>query len=382
MSQPRKQIVLLGIGHTNAHVLKQWVEDPIPGCDLIGISPFPTSTYSGMLPGTLGLQFRDDQWRIDLNSLCQRANAKLMLAQTNGLDLSSGQIHFADHESIQFDVLSIGVGSMPIRWQQHRDSPLLVPIKPMQTFLSRLSTRLADMDHPHVAIVGGGVAGIEIAFCLQEQFQKELTNDQPAITIFTSGQRVADGMTDRSVRRIEKLLTARDIHVRAGQRVVEVDEEKLSTEDGQSHQVGCVIWATGAAPPPVLETLGLQTDASGFVATTDTLQSLSDSRIFAVGDSGTVLASPSPKAGVYAVRQSPILWHNLRAFVQGGNLRTFRPQSDFLKILNTGDGKALLQYKWLTVHARWCWNLKTRIDQGFIDQFTETDQNSGTDHNR
>jgi len=40
-----------------------------------------------------------------------------------------------------------------------------------------------------------------------------------------------------------------------------------------------------------------------------------------------------------------------------------------LKLLNTGDGKALLQYKWLTFYGRWCWWLKTYIDKRFVKRF-------------
>ncbi len=370
----RRSIVLLGIGHTNAHVVKKWVTEPIADCDLVCISKFPTATYSGMLPGTLGKQFDDAEMRIDLQALCDRASAKLLIADTSGLDLARGQLLFTDHQPISFDALSIGVGSMPSGWQQHCQSPLMVPIKPMQTFLQRLDNRLSAAESQRagnlrVVIVGGGVAGIEIAFCLQELFRKRSSPRSVEISIFTSSSRVADGMTDRSVRRIEKLLGQRQIRIFPNHRVTHVQEDAVRTDDQQSHPTDCVIWATGAAAPPVLGKLGLPTDGSGFIATSNTLQSLGDPRVFAVGDSGTIMSSPSPKAGVYAVRHCPILWHNLRAFLNNRPLITYHPQHDFLKLLNTGDGKALLQYKRLTLHARWCWNLKTWIDRQFIREF-------------
>ncbi|MCA9136621.1 MAG: FAD-dependent oxidoreductase [Planctomycetales bacterium] len=366
--------MLLGIGHTNAHVVKEWQTDPIPGCKLICISKFPTATYSGMLPGTLGRQFRDDEMRIDLKGLVDRAGAELVIAETSGLDLEGGELHFSDRPPLRFDALSIGVGSMPAGWQQHSGSPLMVPIKPMQTFLHRLDEHLRSATTEpasplRVAIVGGGVSSVEIALCLQQRIKKGQDPFSPlTVQIFTSG-RIAEGMRAASVRRIEKLLASRQIDVYSGQRVVGVGDRELETEDGNRHGADCVIWATGAVAPPVLRTLGLQTDGRGFIATGKTLQSLTDDRIFAVGDSGTVMESPSPKAGVYAVRQCPILWHNLRAFFNHSPMRSFEPQSDFLKLLNTGDGKALIEYGWLTAHARWCWRLKTWIDKRFVGEF-------------
>ncbi len=375
---PLKNIVLLGIGHTNAHLVKQWISEPIVGCRLICISKFPTATYSGMLPGTLGLQFSEQEMRIDLAALAHHAGAELVIAETQGIDLDAGQLHFLDHDPISFDVLSIGVGSMPVGWEQHSHSKLLIPIKPMQTFLQRLESHLSDQAmNPstddsaplRVAVVGGGVASVEIAFCLQQRWQQRADGREIEIEIFTSSPHVADGMPMRSVRHIETLLRRRGITVHHGHRVDALTDTTLRTDDGQSYRSNGVIWATGAAAPPVLARLGLQTDERGFIATSKTLQSLSDERIFAVGDSGTVIESPSPKAGVYAVRQCPILWHNVNAVLNQGMMQRFEPQRDFLKLLNTGDGKAMLQYGWFTAHARWCWRLKTWIDKRFISEY-------------
>lgn len=370
----KKNIVLLGIGHTNAHIIHQWERHAIEDCTLTCISKFPTATYSGMLPGTLGMQFSDDEMRIDLDSLCKRAGAKLILAETSGLDLQTGTLHFADHDSISFDALSIGVGSMPAGWETHAGAASLVPIKPMQTFLERLEQRMEtvrdDSGRPlKVAIVGGGVASVEIALCLLQRCEKRNLSCEFSIEIFTSSDTVAEGMKPRSVRKIERILLSRSIHMTPGYRVTQVGDDFIETEDGSRYETDVVIWATGAAAPSVLGKLNLQTDDRGFIATSKTLQSLTDPRVFAVGDSGTVMDSPSPKAGVYAVRQCPILWHNLRSFLSDGSMETFEPQSDFLKLLNTGDGKALLQYGPFSIHARWCWHLKTWIDKRFISEF-------------
>lgn len=370
----RKNLVLLGIGHTNSHIVKQWETNPIKDCQLVCISTFPTVTYSGMLPGTLGQQFQDDEMRIDLSDLCLRSGARLILANANGLDLQAGLLHFDNHDSIPFDALSIGVGSMPAGWDSHKNAESLVPIKPMQTFLQRLGQRMESIrgktEGPlKVAIVGGGVASVEIALCLHQQCKKRNIGGDLSIGIFTSDRNVAAGMSSKSISAIERILESRSIPITTRHRVTEVGDDYITTDDGSRHEAKIVIWATGAEAPPVLDKIGLQTDDRGFIATTRTLQSLSDSRVFAVGDSGTILQSPSPKAGVYAVRQSPILWHNLQAFFHGGSMKTFEPQKDFLKLLNTGDGKASLQYGFLTAHARWCWYLKTWIDKRFITQF-------------
>jgi len=366
-----KKLVLLGVGHTNAHVVHEWQTRPIKGYRLVCISRFPGATYSGMLPGTLGKQFAPSEMRIELEQLLHRAGGQLILGDVNGLNRQDRCLTFTDREPLAFDILSIGVGSMPVDWDKHA-SPSLVPIKPMQTFLERLDQRLATIDDSpqkpcRIAIVGGGVAGIEIALCLRQRLQS--TARSFAIELITRGAQIADGMRTRSVQRLNKILENANIAVQLASTVSRVDPDQIILKDGRSRPADVVIWATGAGAPPVLHKLGLDSDPRGFVATKPTLQAVSDDRIFAVGDSGTVIQAPHPKAGVYAVRQCPILWHNLNALATGGELLDFQPQADFLKLLNTGDGKALLEYKALTIHARWCLALKTWIDKRFISTY-------------
>ena len=69
------------------------------------------------------------------------------------------------------------------------------------------------------------------------------------------------------------------------------------------------------------------------------------------------------------MRQGPVLDHNLRAAARGEPLRTFRPQTRFLSLLNTGDGRAILSYGRFAARGRWAWRLKDWIDRRFVAQF-------------
>ena len=48
-----RELVLWGIGHTNADVVRRSQTAPIAGARLTCVSNGPISTYSGMLPGVL-----------------------------------------------------------------------------------------------------------------------------------------------------------------------------------------------------------------------------------------------------------------------------------------------------------------------------------------
>jgi selenide,water dikinase len=334
-----------------------------------------------MLPGTLANQFSREQMQINLPPLMQRAGAELVLDEVTGLDPLGQTLQFANREPLKFDVLSVGVGSMPAAWNQFQ-SRAMVPIKPMQTFIDRLDGRVDAMVNrhkvPRITVVGGGVAGLEIAFCLQTRVRARYPGSAVNLQVVTGGNQIADGMAARSVRRLRRILSQRSIEVVNGFRVVDGTDDSIVNAGGSHLKTDCVIWATGAAAPPVLGKLNLPTDDRGFLATDRSLQTTAGYPIFAVGDSGTVIRDPAPKAGVYAVRQTPILWHNLKAVIEGQPLRDYQPQKGFLKLVNTGDGKALLEYGRFTFHRRWCWRLKSWIDTRFISEYQQ--QETGLAH--
>ena len=95
-----------------------------------------------------------------------------------------------------------------------------------------------------------------------------------------------------------------------------------------------------------------------------------DPRVFAAGDCATLANHPdTPKAGVYAVREAPILWRSLLAAVAGAPPPRYTPQTGFLSLLNTADGRALLRWRGVLAHSRWAWRLKDRIDRRFVERY-------------
>ncbi|MDE0028824.1 MAG: FAD-dependent oxidoreductase [Deltaproteobacteria bacterium] len=373
-SSKEPRIVLLGIGHTNAHVLDLWRREPIAGARLVCVSSFAASTYSGMLPGTLSGQYPPGRLEIDLRSLAQAARAELVVEPALGVDVEARTVLFEKHEPVPYDILSVGAGSVPNRAGIDADPGTWVPIKPMQTFLMRLYERLQEIAPQNggelrVLVIGGGVGGIEISLCLPSYLHRVLGEVRHAITIVDAGERIGGGLSPRALPRAEALLEARGVEVITGARVTRVDAHETVCADGRRIPADLVILAAGAAPPPVLENTALPKDARGFLLTRETLQSTGSESVFAVGDSGTMANAAVPKAGVYAVRQGPVLWRNIGALARGEPLSPYEPQHDFLRLLNTGDGKALMDYKGWSAHARWCWRFKDYLDSRFMARF-------------
>ncbi len=223
-SLSQHDVVLLGVGHTNAHVLKMWRMEPIEGARLTCVSNFPVVTYSGMLPGVLAGQYPQERMEIDLVRLCAAAGARLIVGKVTGLDRENRSLLFEDRPPLPFDVLSVGIGSVPSREGLKEADDTLLPIKPKQTFIGRLEERLRETEaRPlNLVIIGGGVGGTEIAFCLPAAVKRVLGDADYKITLIDSGDQVAGGTSSLTAESVAKLLAHRHVHIVLGKRVTHI----------------------------------------------------------------------------------------------------------------------------------------------------------------
>ena len=373
---PQYELVLLGAGHTNAHIIRMWRMNALPGARLTCVANFPAATYSGMLPGTLAGQYEPGDMEIDLLRLCASCGVRLIVDAAVAVDAARQNVQFDHRPPLPFDVLSIGIGSRPMTAED--PAGLSIAIKPMQTFLERLDQRLHELaavidGRPwRIAIIGGGAAGFEIACCLRSRIERRFVGAAAEISILDGGDTILDGFHPRARSLAEAALADRNIAVRLDVRVTSVTPQRtLAVDSGEELPFDLAIWATSARPPALLDRVDLPKDDKGFLLTRNTLQSTGSDAIFVVGDSGTCDEHRRPKSGVFAVRQAPVLWENLRRIVTGQSLREWQPQKEFLRLLNTGDGQAILSYHNAAFRGAWCWRLKDWIDRRFMAKYQD-----------
>lgn len=189
-----------------------------------------------------------------------------------------------------------------------------------------------------VVIVGGGAGGVEVALCVPRYLDAVLDAACGIDLSLVNEGPLLPGSGGGLVKRARRALDRARVAV-IDERVSAVTSNGLVLASGRDVAADLVLWATGAAPAPILDTIALPKDARGFLETTASLQSPADPAVFAAGDAGTPRHAPVPKAGVHAVRQGPVLLENLRRVVDGAEPRPYTPQRTFMKLLNTGDGR-------------------------------------------
>ena len=369
----RRRLLLAGAGHAHLEILRRLILEPLPEVELTVISPGPLHHYSGMVPGYLQGIYREEEIAVRVPDLVARAKGRFVAGRAAGVDPGARTVRLEEGGEIPYDLVSFAVGSNTAGIDDPDVAGEAQRIKPLERVVAleerlRALTREAGGQPVAVSVVGGGAAGVEVALAVAALLEK--AGSAHRITILDAGEEILAGYRGRFRRRARRILARRRIDVRTGERVAAVHAGEVATASGARVPSRLTIWLTGAVAWPLFRGSGLPLDERGFLLIDDALRSLGDPRIFAVGDCGTLASHPeTPKAGVYAVREGPVLWASLKAAVRGGEPARYEPQRGFLSILNTGDGRALLDYKGIVSHSRWAWRLKDRIDRRFMARY-------------
>jgi len=357
-----RDLVLIGGGHTHALVLRRWGMTPLPGVRVTVINPGPTAPYSGMLPGFVAGHYTRDELDIDLVKLARFAGARLINGYATGIDTKAQTVHIPGRPPIAYDVAAVDVGITSTMPDLPGFTTHAIPAKPLGVFASRWDAFRAQADAPQIAIIGGGVAGAELAMAMAHA----LRDKQPTVRLIDSG-RVLTALGYKARQKMLASLTANQIEIIEDAEVSEIFADGIVLRDGRTIRSDFTTGAAGAKPHDWIAGTGLELNA-GFIAVDANLQS-SAPEVFAVGDCAHLSHDPRPKAGVYAVREAPVLFDNLRAALSGGSLRPYRPQSDYLKLVSLGAKSALAEKFGTAREGPLLWKLKDYIDRKFMVQF-------------
>ena len=374
-----KDLVLIGGGHAHVSVLKRFGMKPVPGLRITLVTRDIHTPYSGMLPGFVAGHYDYDGCHIDLGPLARFAGARLYHAEVDGIDPENKRVYAPGRPPVAYDILSINTGSRPNSINISGVDEFALAAKPIDIFLRKwqqLIERVCDSEGPfRIVVVGGGAGGVELALSTQLHLQNTLRDvgkdpERLHYALITSSDSIMH-MHNRGVRkRFERILAERNIGIKTGTRVNEVTANSVRTADGALIDSEAVIWVTTASSPGWPSQSGLAVDTEGFIQVDEHLQSLSHKNVFAVGDAAE-LRDPRPKSGVFAVRQGPVLAHNLRAAATGKTLRPYRAQKKFLGLISTGNQYAVASRGNWSYESAWLWTMKDWIDRKFMRNFNE-----------
>ena len=355
-----RDLVLIGGGHSHALVLRMWAMQPLAGVRVTVINPLPTAAYSGMLPGFVAGHFTREQLDIDLVRLARFAGARVIIGSAEGIDTEKREVRIAGQGPISYDVVSVDVGitsEMPALpgFPEHG-----IPAKPLAEFAAKWDAYRTTAKAPKVAVIGAGIAGAELAMAMAHALK-----DRSGKVTLIDKAAALPGMTNKARAKVLTAMAEAGVDLIENAPIASVGAEGVRLEDGRRIEASFVTGAAGARPHDWIAASGLDL-VDGYIAVGPTLRS-SDPAIFATGDCAHMTHAPRPKAGVYAVRQAPILYNNLRAaLTEKGQMRPYRPQRDYLKLVSLGRRSALAEKFGTAVRGPLLWLWKDRIDRKFM----------------
>jgi len=254
----------------------------------------------------------------------------------------------------------------------------IIPVKPVINLLKarRLIVENLVERKMNFIVIGGGPAGVEVAanlWRLTKENQKEFK-----ITLI-AGQRLLGGFPDRARTLTLRSFSRRGMEVIEGNHAKEIRKEAVLLSDGKRLSFDFAFVGLGIKPSPIFKESNLPTGEDGGLLVNSYLQSVAHPEIFGGGDCISLSGHPLAKVGVYAVRQNPILSHNLLAALEGGEMQIFTPQEDYMLIFNMGDGRGILWKKKFIWNGRLPFLLKDHIDRKFMRGFQVSGEREESD---
>jgi len=363
-----KRLLLVGGGHAHLSVLDTLARAQPGGVEAVLVTPSRFQIYSGMLPGWMAGHYVQRDCEIDLLPLAQLARVRVIKDRVARLDADRHRIYLDDGEPIEYDLLSLDVGSETDVADLQRLGDKLLPVKPLDGFFNAWPQIVSAARHERgyrLVIVGGGAAGVELALAAHYAFGRSGIDARVDLVVSDAG--LLAGHAAGVQRRIARVLDSAGIVVHPLQ--AHGTEAGVILSDGTRLPADRIIAATGARAPGWLKDSGLRLDRNAYVAVEGTYRSVSHPNVFAAGDVSARNDAVVGRSGVHAVHAGPVLGQNLLAVLRGGRMQTYQPRRHSLYLLACGRRYAVASWGPWSAEGAWVWYWKDWIDRHFVQHF-------------
>jgi NADH:ubiquinone reductase (H+-translocating) len=170
-----------------------------------------------------------------------------------------------------------------------------------QFLIQEYEARASGVKSMHIAIIGAGATGVELAAELRLASRElptyglsHLAPDDVKISVIEAADRILPALPERLSKAAHRELNKLGIDVKTGAKVVEVQEGRLCLSGDQTLEADVIVWAAGIKAPELLRDLGgLETNRLNQLVVDENLQTTRDLNIFSFGDCA---ACPQPNS--------------------------------------------------------------------------------------
>ncbi len=238
----------------------------------------------------------------------KQKNVNVALGRIERVDLEQKKIYGGD-TSVDYDYLALCVGATHSYFgKEEKWAPVAPGLKTLDdaTLIRRkvlLAFEEAELELDEQSrrakltfvVVGGGPTGVELAGALREIAAKYIQEDFRNIDTSTSrvillegGDRLLQGFSEKSSQRAKQDLEKMGVEVRLNSLVTDMDEHGVWIAEERLLAQN-VLWAAGVAAPPILSTLGVETDKCGRIKVEPDLSVPGHPEVFVLGDAAHIV---------------------------------------------------------------------------------------------
>lgn len=363
-----EKLVFIGGGHAHLESITHIDKFLDLGVQVTVISPSQYLYYSGMGSGLLGKIFEPNETRFNIKKITENKGGSFIEDKAVGIDPDKQKIILESEAEIFYDIASFDVGSYIPTEEIHIKNSTVIPVKPINNLLEA-RYNIEDMEttkNISFIIVGGGPSGTELVGNIQRLCSNlNLSYD---ITLITDRELLSEH--PRKVRDLAlRSLKGREIKVVEGKKVQSIDNNIIYLENNETFNADMIFLANGTRPNKIFMDSPIPTTSNSGMLVNEYLQSIKYPNIFGGGDCIELRGQSLDKVGVYAVRENPIILHNIKAYIQGKKLKKFKPQKKYLLILNMGNGKGIFWRGKFTFKGKLALWIKNFIDKRFMNKY-------------
>jgi NADH dehydrogenase len=279
-----KNLVILGGGYGGIKVLAKLLPNQLPedvSITLIDRVPYHClkTEYYALAAGTIS----DHHIRVPFP---EHPRLHMKYGEVTGVNLDNQTVVFQDGEALSYDDLIIGLGCE----DKFHDIPgaeeytySIQTIEKSRTTYQTLNNLPAGAV---VAIVGGGLSGVELA--------SELNESRPdlRVKLFDRGEHILSAFPVKLSTYVENWFDTHGVEIINHSNITRVEENTLFNHDEPVH-CDAIVWTAGIQPNLIVRNLDVEKDAQGRVKLTPLHNIPQNEHVYVVGDCASLPHAPS-----------------------------------------------------------------------------------------
>jgi NADH dehydrogenase FAD-containing subunit len=347
-----KKLLLAGGGHSHIQVMKRLKKEPIGEVEITLISPSKNQYHPELIPGYIEENYKENEIRVNLERAAREAGVTWKEGAVLSIDPVQKLALTANGDILNFDLISIDIGSMTSGTDKISLTDDIYTIKPTYQFTSAIdAVRRAD----NLVIAGENGAAVEIASTFQTWRAKH--NLHNPITLIAQNRLLPDMGTIVS-KKIADILMDRGIRLYLSDDIQKIKGNKVYL-DSQEIPFEKLLWVQPPKAPDLFKLSRLPVDVNGYLSIEETLQVKKYPFIFGSGECAVIEGQmPYSHSICTSIKQGNILYTNIKGYLDTGEGAFYSGGNPIYSPLDLGNKQGFAVYNNRPFHGRIPWVLR------------------------